>query len=374
MANVEKPSISKFFSDITDPRKENRRHKLIDIMSITICAVICNADCFGHIEEFGKAKYEWFKSFLELPHGIPSTDTFERVFARIDPNEFKNSFMTWIRAIHEITSGEIIAIDGKTLRRSHDKSKGKSAIHMVSAWACKNGIVLGQRKTDEKSNEITAIPELLKLLDIKGCIVTIDAMGCQKSIAEAIVEKKADYVFSLKGNQGNLHHNIKSFFQTQKENAFRDVSFDYYESVDADHGRIEIRRYWTLSDIDWLQGKENWKKLETICMVERERQFDHKTEKETSYYIGSIGDKAEHFAHAVRSHWAIENCLHWVLDVSFREDESRIRKDKAPDNFAVLRHIALNMIKKETSLKKSIKSKRLRAGWDNDYLMKVLAG
>lgn len=374
MAINQDNSITKYFKKLTDPRRDNRRHKLIDIITIAICGVICNADSFEHIAEFGKAKHEWLNQFLELTHGIPSPDTFERVFARIDPKHFKRCFMDWIQAISDLTKGEVIAVDGKTLRRSHDKSDGKAAIHMVSAWATANGLVLGQIKTADKSNEITAIPELLQVLEIKGCIVTIDAMGCQKAIAEKIVEKKADYVFSLKGNQSLLHDDVKLFFLTQKENNFNEISYDYYESTDGEHGKIEIRRYWTSSDIDWLQSKENWRKLNTICMVERERQFEHKTESEISYYIGSIGDNAEKFAYAVRNHWAIENSLHWVLDVSFREDESRIRKGNAPENMAVLRHIALNMIKKETSLKKSIKSKRLRAGWDNDYLLRVLAG
>lgn len=374
MTNSNIPSISKHFSEIKDPRRDNRRHKLIDIMTISICAVICNADTFEHIVEFGKAKYDWLKNFLELPHGIPSADTFERVFAMIDPEEFKSAFMNWIHAICELTKGEVIAIDGKTLRRSHDKSKGRSAIHMVSAWANANGIVIGQKKVNDKSNEITAIPELLKLLEISGCIVTIDAMGCQTNIASSIVDKDADYVFSLKGNQGNLHKNVELFFQDQLKNNFKDVSFDYHETTDGEHGKIEIRKYWTTSDIDWLQGKEKWRKLQTICMAYRERHFDDRIESEFSYYIGSIENKAERFAHAVRAHWSIENSLHWVLDVNFREDESRIRKDNAPENFAVLRHIALNLIKKETSLKKSVKSKRLRAGWDNDYLIKVLNG
>ena len=371
MTKIKNPSITNHFEGISDPRRDNKRHKLIDIITISICAVICNADSFEHIAEFGKAKHEWLKRFLELPHGIPSADTFERVFARIDPDEFKNSFIKWIQAICELTKGEIVSIDGKTVRHSYDKSNGKSAIHMVSAWACANGIVIGQRKTDEKSNEITAIPELLRALEIKGCIVTIDAMGCQKNIAKTIVDKGADYVFSLKGNQGSLHDNVELFFQEHQKENFKNLSFDFHETVDGGHGKIEIRHYRTTSDISWLQGKENWKNLKTICMVERERQFD---DRETSYYIGSIENNAEKFGHAVRSHWGIENSLHWVLDVSFREDESRIRKENAPENFAVLRHIALNMIKKETTVKKSIKLKRLRAGWDNDYLLKVLSG
>jgi predicted transposase YbfD/YdcC len=374
MTTTDNSYILKHFQGITDPRSDNKRHKLIDIITIAICAVICNADSFEDIAEFGNAKYDWLKGFLELPHGIPSTDTFERIFARIDPDEFKDSFIKWIQAICELTKGEIVSIDGKTVRRSHDKRNGKSAIHMVSAWACANGIVLGQRKTEEKSNEITAIPELLNLLEIRGCIVTIDAMGCQKNIAGTIIDKGADYVFSLKGNQGGMHDDVKLFFQEHQKENFKRASFDFHETVDGDHGRIEIRRYWTTSDINWLQGRENWRSMETICMVERERQFDDRVERETSYYIGSIESNAERFGHAIRSHWGIENSLHWVLDVSFREDESRIRKDNAPENFAVLRHIALNMVKKETSRKKSIKSKRLRAGWDNDYLLKVLAG
>jgi predicted transposase YbfD/YdcC len=366
-------SISSYFGTLSDPRRDNKRHKLIDIITIAICGVICNADSFEHIAEFGQAKFEWLKGLLELPHGIPSADTFERVFCRLDPKQFKDCFMHWIQAISQLTKGQVIAVDGKTLRRSHDRSNAKSAIHMISAWACTNGLVLGQIKTEEKSNEITAIPELLKLLDIKGCIVTIDAMGCQKDICKTIVEKKADYVLALKGNHSNLHDDVKLFFQSNRENAFEGITFDYHETIDADHGKIEVRRYWTTSDIDWLQGKEKWVKLKTICMIERERQFDDNTEHETSYYIGSIGDDAKQFGHAVRSHWGIENSLHWVLDMTFREDESRIRKGNAPENFAVLRHIALNLIKKETSLnKKSIKSKRLRAGWDNDYLLKVL--
>lgn len=374
MLKGESESISKHFANLSDPRRDNKRHQLIDIVTIAICAVICNADSFEHIAEFGRAKYEWLKRFLTLPHGIPSADTFERVFARIDPEEFKNCFIKWVQAASRLTQGEVIAVDGKTLRRSHDKSNGISAIHMVSAWACANGLVLGQIKTEEKSNEITAIPQLLKMLEIEGCIVSIDAMGCQKNICRTIVKKDADYILSLKGNQGNLHDDVKLLFQAYKEDDFKDISFDYHETIDAGHGRIETRKCWTTSDIGWLQGKENWEKLKTICMVERKREFKDKTERETSYYIGSIESNAEFFASAIRSHWAVENSLHWVLDVTFREDESRIRKDNAPENFAVLRHIALNMIKKETSLKKSIKSKRLRAGWDNEYLLKVLAG
>lgn len=361
-------AISKYFSKLPDPRRYNKRHKLIDIITISICAVICNADSFEHIAEYGRAKYEWLKSFLELPHGIPSADTFERVFAMIDPEAFKSCFSDWIQAICQLTNGEVIAVDGKTLRRSHDKNKDVPPIHMISAWACTNGLVIGQIKTDEKSNEITAIPELLKQLEIKGCVVTIDAMGCQKKIARTIAKKGADYVFALKGNQSNLHDDIKLFFQGHDKKLLK-----HHETVDGEHGKIEIRNYWTTSDIEWLYGRDKWENITTICMVERERQFENKTEKETSYYISSLENDAEKVGEAIRDHWRIENCLHWVLDMAFREDESRIRQKNASQNFAVLRHIALNMVKNEYSLKKSIKSKRLRAGWNNDYLLEVLA-
>ncbi len=317
-------SIQKHFSNITDPRRYNKRHVLLDIITISICSVICSADTYEQIEEFGKAKYEWFNQFLELPHGIPSADTFERVFALINPTEFRDSFLNWVKAISELTKGQVIAIDGKTLRRSHDKSIGKKAIHMVSAWAAANGIVIGQKKTEEKSNEITAIPELLKLIEVEGCIVTIDAMGCQRNIAKTICDEKADYVLALKGNQSRLHDNVELFFQEQFQNDFKDTSFDYHETTDNDHGKMEIRRYWITSEIEWLQGKESWKNIKTIGMVQRERHFENTKSKETSYYINSIEDNAKLFANAVRSHWSIENNLHWVLDIAFREDESRI--------------------------------------------------
>ena len=365
-------SIKNHFSNITDPRDLNKRHKFIDIITIAICAVVCGANSWEHIEVFGQSKLDWFKDFLDLPHGIPSHDTFGRVFAQIDPDEFQQSFMSWVKAICQLSNGQVIAVDGKTVRRSHDKSNGKSAIHMVSAWASANGIVLGQVKTDEKSNEITAIPELIKTLEIEGCIVTIDAMGCQKNISKTIIDKGADYVLALKENQATLHDNVELFFQDYLNSATSQPACDFYQSTDGDHGRVEIRKYWTTSDINWLQGKESWKNLKTIGMVQRERHVGDDISIETSYYISSIENDAQRFGHAVRCHWSIENSLHWVLDVSFREDESRIRKDNAPQNFAVLRHMALNLLKTETSLKKSVKSKQLRAGWDNDYLAKVL--
>jgi predicted transposase YbfD/YdcC len=331
-------TISDFFSDITEPRKPNKRHKLIDIITTALCAVICGADTWEDIEEFGHTKMDWFERFLELPHGIPTHDTFARVFSSIDSKEFQQAFLRWVKAIRAVTKG-IVAIDGKTLRRS--RTKDTSPLHVVSAWAYENRMVLGQVKTKEKSNEITAIPELLEVLALEGCIVTIDAMGCQKAIAETIIKRKADYVLGLKGNQGSLHDEVKLYFE---DTGFTDYPYDYYETVDGDHGRIETRRYWTASHIDWLSEKGSWKNLSTIVMVQRERIVEGKTSSETSYYITSLKSEAKTIARAVRGHWGIENSLHWVLDIAFREDESRIRKDHAPANFAIIRHMALNLL------------------------------
>ena len=357
-------SIKDCFSGLTDPRDSNKRHQLIDIIAIALCAVVCNADTWEEIEEFGQAKHEWFKTFLDLPHGIPSSDTFARVFASLDPVEFREAFLRWTEAV----KGQI-AIDGKTVRHSYGNDA--PPIHMVSAWALENRMVLGQVKTNEKSNEITAIPELLQVLALEGRVVTIDAMGCQKAIAGKIAEKGADYVLGLKKNQGNLHADVELFFQDCLSSGFGDVPYDYCQTIDGNHGRIETRRYWATSDIEWLSDKPLWKNLRTIVMVERERNVNGEVSVETGYYISSLGSEIKQLAKAVRGHWGIENSLHWVLDIAFREDESRIRKDYAPENFAVLRHIALNLLKKEPSVK-SIKRKRLRAGWDNEYLVKIL--
>lgn len=375
MTKKPEATIKHHFSMLTDPRQNGKiRHKLIDIVTIAICAVISGSDDYTEIALYGKEKKEWLETFLELPNGIPSHDTFARIFAMISTEEMEKSFLSWVNAVFEKTNGRVVAIDGKTLRRSHDRSSGKAAIHMVSAWASENNITLGQVQTDQKSNEITAIPALLKLLDISGCIVTIDAMGCQKKIAAQIVDQGADYVFSLKGNQGNMHDDIKLFFEDALSRNFKEIAHGYLETVDGDHGRVEIRRYYTVEDIDWLYGKKNWPKLNTIGMVRSERHVDGEISCETRYFISSLASGVECFANAARTHWGIENSCHWTLDIAFREDDCRKRKGNSSANFSRVRRIALNLLKSDGAIKAGVKAKRKVAGWNNDYVTKLIAG
>jgi predicted transposase YbfD/YdcC len=374
--------ITEHFATLTDPRVDRtKEHALLDILTIALCATISGADEWVAMAEYGNAKREWFATFLDLPNGIPSHDTFGRVFAALDPDEFERCFLAWVQAAIAQTDGTVVAVDGKTVCRSHDRGAGKAAIHMVSAWASANRLVLGQVATDAKSNEITAIPALLDLLLLKGCIVTIDAMGCQREIAAQIVEKGADYVLALKENQASLYHEAIHLFADAAATDFADYDHDAAQMLDGGHGRVEIRRSWTISDaatIAHLDPEGAWNGLRAIGKVEAERREKGKgaagkVTRETRYYLTSLVDAGE-FGRAVRAHWGIENGLHWVLDLAFREDESRARIGASAANLVVLRHIALNLLKQEQSAKVGIKNKRLKAGWDEGYLLKILNG
>jgi predicted transposase YbfD/YdcC len=367
-------TLKSHFEQIHDPRAQHSiDHLLIDIVMITICAVICGADSWGEVENYGIAKQAWLKTFLELPNGIPSHDTIERLFARLRPEQLQQCFLNWVQAAFEISGGQLIALDGKTLRGSYERGGKRGMIHMVSAWASQNRIVLGQRKVNEKSNEITAIPELLQVLDLAGAVVSIDAMGCQTAIAEQIVAQQGDYVLALKGNQGDLFEDVTQLFEQARQQAFLGIEHDYYETQGQGHGRIETRRYWVMGNTDYLVGAERWAKLTTIGCVESQRQIGDTLTCENRYYLLSLPLDAQLFAAAVRGHWGIENQLHWILDVAFREDQSRATAGYSGENLAVIRHLALNLLTQEKSAKGGTHAKRLKAGWDDQYLVKVLA-
>jgi predicted transposase YbfD/YdcC/predicted DNA-binding protein (UPF0251 family) len=367
-------SIKEHFADLTDPRRREGTYPLINIVTIALCAVICGADDFVAIARFGRTKREWLSRFLDLSDGVPSHDRFNAILAAIKPEEFEACLLSWIAALHDVTAGKIVAVDGKTLRRSFDKAAGKSAIHMVSAWATTNHVSLGQVTVDEKSNEITAIPKLLKMLEISGSLVTIDAMGCQTEIAQTIVDADADYVLAVKKNQPTLYDGVSWFFLSKREEDFAGVRVSRHETYEKGHGREETRSYYVCSVPRDLPDRKRWPKLAAVGWTINDTVRDGKRCYEMRYYILSRKLSAKEFAAAVRGHWSIENSLHWQLDVTFGEDQSRVRKGHADANFSILRRTALSLLKNNKMLKVGVKNKRLNAGWDDDYLQQVLLG
>jgi predicted transposase YbfD/YdcC len=375
-------SLIAHFQELPDPRiNRTKDHDLIDVLVIAICTLLCAGESFNDMEDFGVAKQDWFKTFLGLRNGIPSHDTFNRVFAALDPRGFLDCFLRWTQSLRQAVPQEIVALDGKALRRALNQDQ--SIQYVVSAWAEHNGLVLGQWKVADKSNEITAVPQLLRVLELSGCIVTLDAMGCQKKIAKEIIEADADYVLALKGNQEKVHEEIKSYLDTTLAEKARPrptgavvakevQSLQAWETVEKDHGRIETRRYYQSDYLDWFADKAKWEGLASVGMVESIREINGKATLERRYYLSSLKLGVETFARAVRGHWGVENKLHWVLDVCFGEDQSRARQGYAAENLATLRRLALNLLKQEKTKKRGIRGKMLNASWDHPYLLRLL--
>jgi predicted transposase YbfD/YdcC len=382
MPNHPKLSLIEHFQDLPDPRvNRTKDHDLIDILVIAVCTLLCAGESFNDMEDFGTAKQDWFKTFLPLRNGIPSHDTFNRLFAALDPKRFLDCFLRWTQSLRQVVAQEIVALDGKALRRALNADQ--SVKYIVSAWAESNGLVLGQLKVADKSNEITALPELLRVLELSGCIVTVDAMGCQKKIAKEIMEADADYVLALKGNHETVHAEVKTFLDdalsetTQPRPVGAKLSpaaanLAVLETVEKDHGRIETRRYYQSAELDWFADRSQWAGLRSVGMVEAIREIGGQRTVERRYYLSSLPLGVEPFARAGRGHWGVENKLHWVLDVCFREDQSRARAGYAAENLATLRRLALNLLKREKTKKRGIKGKQLNASWDHAYLLRLL--
>lgn len=383
MQDAPKLSLLEHFKDLADPRVSGRcDHELLDVMVIALCCLLCGGSTFYHMAQFGRDKEAWFRTFLRLPSGIPGHDTFNRVFAALKPQDFLECFLRWTQSLRKAVAGEIVALDGKALRRAG--RKGQAARYVVNAWASANGLVLGQLKVDEKSNEITALPPLLRALELAGCIVTIDAMGCQKKIAQEIIEADADYVLALKGNQETVFEEVKTFLDDalvqQQAAAARPRGprpahpLAFTETVEKDHGRLEIRRYWQSGDLDWFADRGAWEGLRSVGMVESVRQEGEQPPTvERRYYLSSLPVDVERLARAVREHWGVENKVHWVLDVQFGEDQSRARAGHAAENLATLRRLALNLLRRDKTRQGGIRGKQLSAGWNHAYLLHLLA-
>ena len=367
----ESTAFLRHFADMPDPRQRGKvAYPLNEILLLCLLAVIAGADCFTDIARFGRSKLALLRRFLPFENGTPAHDHLGDIFATLDAEAFRRCFVAWVAE----TTGcppDVVAIDGKTSRRSYQKKDAKEPIHMVSAFAARQRLVLGQIKVDAKSNEITAIPALLEMMEIEGAVITIDAMGCQRAIAELILKKKADYIFSLKGNQGTLCDDVKLFVAEQRTRQFKDTKISRHETVDGDHGRVETRRYTVIHNVKWLKERHGWPGLRSVIVVETTREWRGKVERETRLYVSSLDLVAETVAQMVRDHWSVENNLHWVMDMVFRDDESRVRKDHAPANFATIKHAAFNFLKRAPG-RESMRGKRKRAGWEDDFLNSVV--